>query len=169
MCLRLNEVIRPDMVAPLRPQPYARAVIQPEPTSGFLLLGNVQPFPAPDPLSTVSANLPSDGLEQRCDPPIAITAILAGQGDDGLRQLILVWAGLGYIALRATGMIQQAASTTFREFVGPSDLGYRLPAPVRAYKFPAATSLRICFSSDKSATSRFKRLFSFSNSFSRRA
>ena len=112
MCLRLHKVVRPDMTTRLWPQPYARAVIQPKVPPGLLLLGHFQPFPASDPLYAIRANFPSAGREQRCNPPIAITAIIAGQGDDGWPQLIFVWTSLGYIALRAKGMIQQAASTT---------------------------------------------------------
>jgi hypothetical protein len=41
--------------------------------------------------------------------------------------------------------------------------------PLRAEKFPEATSFSTCFSSDNSATNRFNREFSFSRSFSRLA
>ena len=43
------------------------------------------------------------------------------------------------------------------------------PTPCGAYKFPWATSCRICFSSDSSAISRLSREFSFSSSFTRLA
>ena len=42
-------------------------------------------------------------------------------------------------------------------------LSHRAPAPRGAYKFPAATSCRICFSSESSATSRFSLAFSCSS------
>ena len=43
----------------------------------------------------------------------------------------------------------------------------RPPAPFGAYKRPAATSFRICFSSNRSATRRLRRTFSRSSSFIR--
>ena len=42
-------------------------------------------------------------------------------------------------------------------------------AAAGAYKFPEEMSFKTCFSSDRSATSRFRRAFSFSRSFIRRA
>jgi hypothetical protein len=40
----LDEVIGPDMISVLRPQPDARSVGQPEPASRGLLMGDLQPL-----------------------------------------------------------------------------------------------------------------------------
>ena len=48
---------------------------------------------------------------------------------------------------------------TLRETVLPPNAFNCLPAPFGAYKFPEATSLSTCFSSDRSATRRFRRTF----------
>src|ERR1700732_3241931 len=79
-----HEVIAPDVVRPFWAQPHTRPVVEPQPPSWLLSLWYLQPFTTPDPLHPVLAHSPPRMLEQRRDPAIAITAILAGQGDDGL-------------------------------------------------------------------------------------
>jgi hypothetical protein len=52
----LDEVIGPDMIALLRPQPDARSVGQPEPAALGLLMGDLQPLALPntlDPLGLI--------------------------------------------------------------------------------------------------------------------
>jgi hypothetical protein len=50
----LDEVIGPDMIALLRPQPNARSVGQPEPAALGLLMGNLQPLTLPDTLDPLA-------------------------------------------------------------------------------------------------------------------
>src|SRR5258707_2900497 len=45
----LHEVVGPDVVGPLRPQPHARAVVEPQTAPFRLLLRHFKPFPSPDP------------------------------------------------------------------------------------------------------------------------
>jgi hypothetical protein len=40
VCERADEVVRPDVIGPFRPQPHARTVVAPQATSWFLLLRN---------------------------------------------------------------------------------------------------------------------------------
>ena len=61
------------------------------------------------------------------------------------------------------------AGMTLGETVLLSDTVNRLPASLEGYKFPEATSFKTCFSKDRSATSRRRRVFSRSRSFIRRA
>jgi len=61
------------------------------------------------------------------------------------------------------------AGLAFLETVLLPNARHRLLAPFGTYKFPEEMSFRICFSSDRSATSRFSRAFSFSKSFILRA
>ena len=79
---RAHEVIAPDVIRPLRPQPHARAVIQPEPSSWPLFLRYFQPFATPDALHSIFPHLPARCPQQRRDPPVAVTAILTGQRND---------------------------------------------------------------------------------------
>ena len=46
----LNEVVRPDMVRPLRPQAHARAVVEPQTAPAGLLARHFQPLPPQDPV-----------------------------------------------------------------------------------------------------------------------
>jgi hypothetical protein len=78
----LDKVVTPDMVGILRPQPDARSVIEPEPSSLRLLLRYFQPLLPPDPLHPFAVHPPA-GLPQKSgDAPVAITAILESKRDD---------------------------------------------------------------------------------------
>src|SRR5215475_7527319 len=66
----LNEVVGPDMAGPLRPQPDARAIRQPQAPAPPLLCRNLQPLPPPDSLDPLG------------DPAVAIAAVALGQLDD---------------------------------------------------------------------------------------
>ena len=59
MGLRFDEVVTPDMIAMLRPQPDAGSVVEPEPASWPLLPGYFQPLTAPDPLDAITSDLPA--------------------------------------------------------------------------------------------------------------
>src|SRR3954452_25347283 len=69
----------------------ARAIIEPEPASLRLLLRNLQPLQPPDSLDAFDVHHPPGGLQQGCDPSIAITAVLGGERDDvgGQSRLII--------------------------------------------------------------------------------
>jgi hypothetical protein len=55
----LDEVIGPDVVAMLRPQPDAGSVREPEPSSFGLLPGDLQPLASPDPLDPLVVDEPA--------------------------------------------------------------------------------------------------------------
>lgn len=167
MGLRLDEVVAPDMVAMLRPQADARSVVQPQAAPLPLSPGYFQPLTAPDPLNPVAADLPAGGDQQRCDPPIAIPSVLGCERDDRSRQCILISPDDRGIALGPARLTDDPAGLALRETILPSNALYCLPAPFGAYKFPEATSLSTCFSSDRSATRRLRRTFSRSRSFIR--
>jgi hypothetical protein len=71
------------------------------------------------------------------------------------------------VSLRSTPLIHQSASMPLGEFTFLPRMLHRTTPPVRAQKFPEATSFRICFSKDSSATKRFSFAFSRSSSFIR--
>jgi hypothetical protein len=167
MGLRLDKVVAPDMIAILRPQPDARSVVQPQPTAWLLFPRYFQPLATPDPLDAMTANLPPRLGRQRRDPTIAITPIPRRQRDDHSRQRIFVGSDNRGVSLRSAGLADDPASTTFGQTILSPNAFNSLPVSLGAYKFPEATSLRTCFSSNRSATSRFKRTFSRSSSFIR--
>ena len=59
------------------------------------------------------------------------------------------------------------AGMSLAHFVLSARMLYRTTPPLRAQKFPEATSFRICFSNDSSATKRFSFAFSRSSPFIR--
>src|SRR5471030_1876541 len=109
MCSCADEVVTPHMVPPLRSQPHAGAIVEPQPSSRLLLLRNLQPLATPDALHAILAHPPSGSLEQRRDPAIAITTVLAGKLDDRMRERIFVFTPYRTIALRAARLLGQPA------------------------------------------------------------
>lgn len=104
-----NEVIRPDMVGPLRPQPQSGAVIEPQPPPLGLFLWDLQPLTPPDPLDPLLVDQPAGCTQQRRDPAIAVAAILAGQLDDVGRERSLIVGRLRNLALRGPVLAKHPA------------------------------------------------------------
>ena len=104
---------------------------------------------------------------RQVNPTIAISSILGCERDDRSRQRILIRSNDGGVSLCSAVLADDPAGLAFGETVLPSNALDRLPAPFGAYKFPEATSLSTCFSSDRSATRRLRRTFSRSRSFIR--
>src|ERR1700720_318472 len=103
-----HEVIAPHMVAVRRPQPYARAIVEPQPATRLLLLRYLQPLATPDTLHTVLAHLPACRNQQRRDAPVAVTTVLTGKSNDGLREPIFILALRRSIALGAAWLLDHA-------------------------------------------------------------
>jgi len=80
-------------------------------------------------------------------------------------QSIFVRSNNDAVALRAAWLADQPAGVALRELVLLSSPDNRLPTPFGAYKFPDAISFRTCFSSERSATKRFRWAFSRSKAF----
>src|SRR5262245_20791062 len=78
----LDEVIGPDMIALLRPQPDARSVGQPEPAALGLLMRDLQPLALPDTLDPLVVDCPARPAQQFGDLAIAIAAVLPGKLDN---------------------------------------------------------------------------------------
>jgi hypothetical protein len=132
MGLRLNEVVAPDMIAMLRSQPNAGAVVEPQPPSRLLPFGYFKPLTAPDPLDAITANLPASFLKQRCDPTIAIASVLRSQRDNRSRQRIFIGPDDGGVSLRPAWLANDPAGMTFRETVLLPDAPDCLAAPLGA-------------------------------------
>ena len=106
-----DEIVAPYVAHTLRPEAYARPIVEPQPPSWLLLLRYFQPFATPDSLDPIFTYSPAGSLQQRRDPPIPIAAILAGQYDDGLGESIFVFSLCRLIALRAPWLVYQLART----------------------------------------------------------
>jgi len=98
----LDEVVGPDVIAVLGPEPDTGAVAQPEATALRLPGGNLQPLASPDPLDPLVVDEPAGPAQQLGDLAIAIAAILAGQLDDvGGQPLFIVTASRDLALCRA--------------------------------------------------------------------
>ena len=96
----LDEVVGPDVIAVLGPEPDAGAVVQPETTALRLPGGNLQPLASPDPLDPLVVDEPAGPAQQLGDLAIAVAAILPGQFDDVGRQPLFIITALRDLALR---------------------------------------------------------------------
>lgn len=167
MRLALDEVEAPDMIAPLRPQPDAGAVVEPEPAPSRLLLQYFQPLAAPDALDPILADIDAALIQDSRHPAIAVAAVCRGEINDVAGQLILVGLERRNVSLRSSRLSDNPAGLSLAQPILLSGRLGRLPAPLGAYNFPCAISLSTCFSRDKSATSFFSRPFSSSSCFRR--
>ena len=157
---RAHEVVAPDVIRTLRSQSHARPVVQPQPPAGPLLLRYLQPLAAPDALYPIFAYVPAITLQQRRNSSVSVATIFTGQGNDRFRQRLFVDLLDRGIALCPSPLPQQPAGMSLAHFVLFARMLHRTTPPLRAQKFPEATSFRICFSRGNSATKRFNFAFS---------
>src|ERR1700678_489386 len=127
-----HEVVAPHMVAVRRPQPNARSIVEPQPTAWLLLLRYLQPLAPPDPLHAILAHLPARMHQQGRDAPVAVTAILAGQNNDGLCESIFVFALCWPVALRAAWLLHHTARPAFAHPVLKMSMIHRTAPSLRA-------------------------------------
>src|SRR4051812_34673421 len=78
----LDEVVGPDVVAMLGPQPDARSVRKPEPSAFGLLPGDLQPLASPDPLDPLVVDEPACSAQQLGDLAVAVASVLPSKLDD---------------------------------------------------------------------------------------
>ena len=118
----LDEVVGPDMIAVLRPQPDARSVGQPEPAAFGLLMGDLQPLASPDPLDPLVVDYPARLAQQRGDLAIAVAAVLPGKLDDVGGQPLLVVTAPRDLALRRAMLPERRTGATLGDMQLRSDL-----------------------------------------------
>ena len=155
------------MVCTLGPQPDARSFVQPKPRPFRLPLRNLEPFSAPNTSNALLVDGPVRLMQQRCNAPIAVAAILPCQFNDVGRQRGLVIGGLWNRTLCRAMLPNHAASKSLRDTQRLNNMFDTSPAPCRAQNLPEATSFKTSFSSVKSETARRSRAFSASSSFMR--
>jgi hypothetical protein len=108
----LEEVVGPDVVGALGPQPDARSVRQPQPAALGLSGGDLQPLASPDPLDPFVIDQPAGPAQQLGDLAIAIPAVLPGQLDNLVRQPGFVVTAPRHLALRRAMLAERRAGTT---------------------------------------------------------
>ena len=128
---RTHEVVAPHVARMRWSEPHTRSIVESQPSSWLLPLRYFQPFTTPDPLDSVLAHLPAGTHQQRRDPAIPVTSVLAGKSNDGLSQTIFVFALCRLVALRAPGLPQQMArmSLTYAMLTG---MAHRTAPSIRA-------------------------------------
>lgn len=87
------------MVLVRRPQPHARAVIQPQTPAFRLFHWHFKPLPAPDAIHPARTHPPSTRSQKRGHMPVAIPAEPFGKLDDSLSKVGFVCHGCRYPAL----------------------------------------------------------------------
>ena len=155
------------MVRPLRSEPDAGAIVQPEPAPFLLLRWDLQPFALPDALDPFVVHVPARLVQQRRHRPVAVTAILRRQLDDVRRQRVFIGPSARDLPLCRAVLTERATGAALRYAKRLSHAIDALPAARRAQKFPRAASVRMSLSSVRSETARLSRAFSFSSSFKR--
>src|SRR5262245_9803182 len=108
----LDEVIGPDMIALLRPQPNARSVGQPQPAALGLLMGNLQPLTSPDTLDPLVVDCAARLAQQRGDLAIAVAAVLPGKLDNIGGETLLVLTAARDLALRRAMLPERRTGAT---------------------------------------------------------
>ena len=86
----MNEVVGPDVVSPLRAQLDTRSVVEPQTTPFRLVSGHLQPLAPPQPLNPLVVDLPAPLAQQRCNPSVAVAAVLTRQLDHVRNQALFV-------------------------------------------------------------------------------
>ena len=111
------------MVGALGPQPDARSVRQPEPAALGLLLGDLQPLAAPDPLHPLVVHDPARGRAQQFgNLAVAVAAVPARELDDVGRELFLVVPAPRKLALRRAMLAERGAGAALGDLELVSDV-----------------------------------------------
>ena len=151
----LDEVVGPDVVRALGPQPDAGAVRQPEPATLGLLRRNLEPLAAPDPLDPLVVDQPARGRAQQLgDLAVAVAAILAGELDDVGGEPLLVISAPRAFALRRAMLAKRSAHTALgdpeqaipwaerKAGITLAESQWKAPLPCSSRSFSASSSFR---------------------------
>ena len=107
-----DEVVRPHMIAVLRPQPNAGALVEPQTATLGLSRRHLQPLASPDPLDPLVVDQPTSPAQQLGDLAIAVATVLPGQFDDVGGQPLLVVTAVRDLALRRAMLTERRAGAT---------------------------------------------------------
>ena len=155
------------MVTMGRPQTDTGAIGAPEPGPLGLFGRHVEAFVSPDGLHAILPHVPALLLSEPRHCARAIPPILVGEGDDPLAHPCLTRVRLRPGSITRSDLPDGPTRPTLGDLQHGDRLPHRLAPTGRAQQCPAATSLSMLLSSDRSATSRFSRACSCSTLFSR--
>ena len=157
------------MVRPLRPQPHARSIIEPQAAPFWLFARHFQPLPSPDQPHTLDVHAPTFVDQHPADPTIAVASIPHRQPLDRRRKCRLIIANSRTTALRRPRLTDNPTGPAFRDGNPGAHMRNAGTSAGRAQYFPSRASFRISLSSVSSDTAFFRRWFSRSRSFRRLA
>ena len=139
---RGHEVVRPDVAPIQRPQPDARSVVEPQPTSLRLPLRDLQPLLPPDPLHPLVVHPPALDAEHVRDASVAVAAESTRESHDITSERPLVTRHFPRPALGRAWLPEHPARSPLRR---PELLTYThhtTSSALGAQKFPSAASLQ---------------------------
>ena len=110
----LYKVIGPDVVAMGGPEPDARPVVEPQPSTLWLFLRNLQPLLAPDTFDPLMIDLPAVPSQKGTDPTIPIATVSGSQAHYILSQSIVRLLPLRGEPLGGTGLAKDLARASLR-------------------------------------------------------
>jgi len=102
------------MVAMRGPQTDTGTVIEPQPTTLGLNLGNLQPLLTPYALHPLVVYPPTIPSQQGRYPPVSVTTIPGGQGDNRCPEGLLIIPALTNPSLGGSGLTDHPAGTPLR-------------------------------------------------------
>ncbi len=118
----LDEVVGPDVIAVLGPEPHTGAVVQPQAAALGLPCRDLQPLASPDPLDPLLVDEPAGPAQQLGDLAIAVTAILPGQLDDIGSQPLFIVTALRDLALRRAMLAERRTGAALGDGQLPSNM-----------------------------------------------
>ena len=125
------------------------AASQRQPTLSMLFSGDLQLFLSPDAVDAFPVHPPTVGNQFLVDPWHTIAGMHARELTHLRQQSLTLCIWLRLIPLRTARLSQHPANTALRHAIGPqatTDFLDRSTAPLGAYQFPFAASVRISMS-----------------------
>lgn len=153
-------------------QSHTRTIIELEPSTFRLFLWDCQPLATPKSLHAFVIHLPSFPAQQRCNTVMTVPIIRTRQTNHASYETWFIIDQMWLPTQCAPWLTQHTAGPAFTHLIAAESIAHVLygrGALRRAYKFPEVATFKLALSSSASADSRFWRLFSFSNPFSRLA
>ena len=108
------------MIWIFRAKPDAGTIIEPEPSSFWLLLWDLKTFFSPDPIHSILTNLESINIQKPCHLTITISSKKFGKINHPFSKLLFKWISFIFISLSASIKANNFTGPTF----GNVELGY---------------------------------------------